>query len=387
MIEVYDLLVKGGLVIDPSRNLHTISDIAIERGIMEAVERDISPDAAKETIDASGLLVTPGLIDLHVHVYRGVSHYGIDSDIHCLSRGVTTVVDAGSSGADTFEGFRRYVVDVSATRIFALLNISCIGMVSPLVGELEDIRFASVEKAIEVCERNRDLILGVKVRLSKSIVGENGIYPLRLAKRVAEAVKMPVMVHPGDTPVSIGEILGEMDDRDILTHCFHGNKEGILGEDGEVLDEVWDALKREVVFDVGHGRGSFSFDVAAKALSRGVVPHTISSDLHKYNVFGPVFDLATTASKFLYLGLSLDEVFAKITSIPARLLRIDGQLGTIRSGSIGDLTVFSLRQGDFRLEDTVGKVVTGKKLLEPLVVVKGGRVWTNRLGLAGDSQR
>ena len=173
--EVYDLLVKGGVAVDPSHGLHAPRDIAITRGIIEAVEKDISSDQAREVIDASGLLVTPGLIDIHVHVYPGVSHYGLDADTHSLAQGVTTVLDAGSAGADTFDGFRRYVVNVSDTRIYALLNISTLGMISPRVGELEDLRYADVERAVDIIERNRDVIQGVKVRMSRNVVGENGM--------------------------------------------------------------------------------------------------------------------------------------------------------------------------------------------------------------------
>ncbi|MDH5687551.1 MAG: amidohydrolase/deacetylase family metallohydrolase [Candidatus Bathyarchaeota archaeon] len=378
---MYDLLVKGGIAVDPSQGLHEKRDIAIANGMIESAEKEISPDQARQMIDASGFIVTPGLIDLHVHVYTGVSHYGIDADAHSLAHGVTTVLDAGSSGADTFEGFRRYVVDVSATRIFALLNISSLGMVSPIAGELEDLRYASVEKAIEAIERNRDIIQGVKVRLSRSIVGKNGIEPLLLAKRVSEAVRMPMMVHPGNTPVPLTDILSELRDRDILTHCFHGLEHGILDEQGNVLDEVREASRKGVVLDVGHGRGSFSFDVAEKALAQGVPPETISSDLHRYNVFGPVYSLATTVSKFLHLGLTLDESLEKVTSTPAKLLGIDDHLGNLRKGSIADISIFELKEGIFPFEDTMGKTVTGRKLLDPAAVVKGGRVFASRLRL------
>ena len=380
---MYDLLIKGGTVVDPSQNLHCPLDIAVQRRTIEAVGKDISADQAREVLDARGHIVTPGLIDLHVHVYPGVSHYGIDADAHCLAHGATTVVDAGSSGADTFEGFRRYIVDVSNTRIFAFLNISSMGMISPRVGELEDIRFANVERAIETIERNRDVIQGVKVRLSKSIVGENGLEPLKLALRAAEAVKMPVMVHPGNTPSPLPNILALLRDRDVLTHCFHGNKDGILDEKGNVLDASRDAIRRGVVFDVGHGRGSFSFNVAEKALSQGVIPETISSDLHYYNLFGPVYSLALTASKFLDLGLGLDETMAKMTSTPAKLLGIEKELGNLRRGSLADIAVFELREGRFTFEDAMRKTVVGKELLEPTAVVKDGQPYCGRLKLTG----
>lgn len=376
---MYDILIKNGVVIDPSQGLHEKRDIAITKGKIESMEKDISSDKAREIIDASEHIVTPGLIDIHVHVYPGVSHYGIDADTHALAHGVTTVMDAGSSGADTFEGFRRYVVNVSDTRIVAFLNISTMGMISPRVGELEDLRFADVEKAVEVIERNRDIIQGVKVRMSRSIVGDNGIQPLLLAKRAAEAVKMPIMVHVGNTPMPLADILGEMRRGDILTHCFHGSENGILDNQGNILDAVRKAVKKGVNLDVGHGRGSFSFNVAEKALAQGVSPQTISSDLHHYNVFGPVYNLATTVSKFLYLGLSLNEALSKVTLTPAKLLGIDEELGNLRKGSIADVSIFKLKKGNFSFLDTVGKTVVGNRLLKPAAVVKGGKVYSGRL--------
>lgn len=376
---MYDILIKNGVVIDPSQGLHEKRDIAITKGKIESMEKDISSDKAREIIDASEHIVTPGLIDIHVHVYPGVSHYGIDADTHALAHGVTTVMDAGSSGADTFEGFRRYVVNVSDTRIVAFLNISTMGMISPRVGELEDLRFADVEKAVEVIERNRDIIQGVKVRMSRSIVGDNGIQPLLLAKRAAEAVKMPIMVHVGNTPMPLADILEEMRRGDILTHCFHGSENGILDNQGNILDAVRKAVKKGVNLDVGHGRGSFSFNVAEKALAQGVSPQTISSDLHHYNVFGPVYNLATTVSKFLYLGLSLNEALSKVTLTPAKLLGIDEELGNLRKGSIADVSIFKLKKGNFSFLDTVGKTVVGNRLLKPAAVVKGGKVYSGRL--------
>ncbi|RLI34069.1 amidohydrolase/deacetylase family metallohydrolase [Candidatus Bathyarchaeota archaeon] len=379
LLKLYDLLIKNGVVIDPSQGLHEKRDIAITKGKIESMEKDISSDKAREIIDASEHIVTPGLIDIHVHVYPGVSHYGIDADTHALAHGVTTVMDAGSSGADTFEGFRRYVVNVSDTRIVAFLNISTMGMISPRVGELEDLRFADVEKAVEVIERNRDIIQGVKVRMSRSIVGDNGIQPLLLAKRAAEAVKMPIMVHVGNTPMPLADILEEMRRGDILTHCFHGSENGILDNQGNILDAVSEAVKKGVNLDVGHGRGSFSFNVAEKALAQGVSPQTISSDLHHYNVFGPVYNLATTVSKFLYLGLSLNEALSKVTLTPAKLLGIDEELGNLRKGSIADVSIFKLKKGNFSFLDTVGKTVVGNRLLKPAAVVKGGKVYSGRL--------
>ena len=203
----FDTVVKNGIVIDPSTASQSRADIGVRNGVIEEVTKEISEQEASLTIDAKGKMVLPGLVDLHVHVFEGVSHYGINADQYCLKSGATTVLDAGSAGADTFYGFRRYVIDVSETRIFAMLNISSMGMISPVVGELEEIRFADVQKAVRVCEKNRDVIMGIKVRLSKHLVGNNGLLPLKKAKEASEATGRPVMVHVGDTPGPLGEIL------------------------------------------------------------------------------------------------------------------------------------------------------------------------------------
>jgi dihydroorotase len=254
-------------------------------------------------------------------------------------------------------------------------------MISPENNELEDLKHANPERAISVCERNRDVIQGVKVRLARKMVGNNGIEPLRLAKRAAAALGMPLMVHVGDTPSSLGEILEELRPGDLVTHCFHGLRYGVLDEKGDVLTEVWEAARKGIIFDVGHGRGSFSFAVARKALKVGLVPGTISSDLHFYNVNGPVFDLATTMSKFMLLGLPLAEVLARTTSVPARLLGLSDRLGSLQEGYLADITVFKITEGDFEFEDTMGVMAPGRERLEPVAVIRGGKVYRSQLPL------
>ncbi len=378
---MYDLVIKNGVVVEPDQGTSERMDVAIQTGRIASVAPDIPPDSAWEALDVSGHLVTPGLIDIHVHVYPGVSHYGVPPDATCLARGVTTACDAGSAGADTFDGLRRYVIDVSETRVLAFLNISAIGMVSPLDNELEDLRHASPERAIGVVERNRDVIQGIKVRLSRRHVGPNGLEPLRLARRAAEAVGMPIMVHVGDTPSPLGEILQELRPGDLVTHCFHGRAHGVLDGEGKVLPEVAEAARTGIIFDVGHGVGSFSFDVARKALAQGLRPATISSDLHHYNVNGPVFDLATTMSKFLALGRPLEEVVAKTTSVPAGLLGLADRLGFVREGFLADLAVFKLAQGAFEFEDSMKEKVLGRQKLEPVAVIRRGRIYRSQLRL------
>jgi dihydroorotase len=318
------------------------------------------------------------MIDLHVHVFWGVSHLGIDADTNCVAKGVTTAVDAGSAGADTFPGFRKYVIDVSATRLLAQLNISSQGMLTEEVGELDDIKYASVPKAIATIEQHRDVILGVKVRLTRhTIVGEAaGIRPLHLAREAGDAVGLPIMVHPQDAwCASLDDILAVMRARDILTHCYHGASHGILNPDGTVRRSVREAIERGVIFDVGHGAGSFNWDVAEQALSQGVQPQTISSDLHAYNLNGPVYDLATTVSKFLHLGFSLEDALRKVTATPAEAIGMSGDIGTLRAGAWGDAVVFDLEEGSVELMDSHGQARIGRQRLVPTTVVRAGKAY------------
>ena len=374
----YDLLIKGGTLIDPAQNIHAPKDIAFADGRVAAVADDITGDQARQVVDASGRIVTPGMIDLHVHIFYGVSHFGIEPDPTCLAHGATTVVDAGSAGADNFPGFRKFIIDVSDTRILAQLNISSQGMLTREIGEFEIPEYADVGKCCKMIEAHRDLILGVKVRLTKdSIVSErSGMTPLHRAREAADAAGLPIMVHPQAAWCdSLDDILAVMGQDDMLTHCFHGSACGILDDEGNIRASVREAIERGVILDVGHGSGSFSWDVVETALAQGVAPRTISSDLHIYNVNGPVYDLAHIATKFLHLGLSLDDVIAKVTSVPAQVIHMSDQIGTLAQGSWGDAVIFELRQGKFQLIDAHGVARTGSQDLAPVTVVKSGRVY------------
>jgi dihydroorotase len=377
---MYDLLIRGARLIDPAQNIDDRRDVAFQAGQVAAVAPAIA-EPASATIDASGLILTPGLIDIHVHIYAGVSHYGIDADPTCLARGVTTAIDAGSAGATTFTGLRRYIIDVSATRLFALLNISRIGMVTgvetdPPVGELEDLRHCSVPAAIRCVEENRDVILGIKIRLSDNLAagGVNEMPALKLAREAAAAVGLPIMVHTPRSTLGLPTILKELRSGDIVTHCYHARESGILHASGELLPEVRRAAENGILFDVGHGQGSFSYDVARAALGQGFQPHTISSDLHRYNLHGPVFDLATTVSKFMHLGLELPDAIRKVTSVPADVIKMSKELGTLAVGAAGDAALFRMVEGSRPVADSMGKVEELKRWLEPVQVVKGGKV-------------
>jgi len=366
------MLIQGGTVLDPAQSLHAVRDVALAGGRVTAVAEHLTPAPGDEVIDARGLYVTPGLIDLHVHVFPGASHYGIEPDPHCLATGTTTVVDAGSAGALTFPAFRKYVIEVSQTRILPFLNIGATGMLSAEVGELEDVRFIDRGRALAMIEAHRDLIRGVKVRLSRELVGANVRVALSTALETAEAAGLPLMVHPGDTPIPLDDILRELRRGDVLTHCYHGREQGVLDERGRVRAQARRALDRGVNFDVGHGVGSFAFAVARAALAQELRPGTISSDLHVYNVNGPVFDLATTMSKFLALGLGLDDVVRATTEMPARAIGALGELGTLAPGAAADVTLLQFDSGDVEFADARGEKVKAAARLVPVRVVRNG---------------
>lgn len=353
----HDLLIKNGTVVDPSQKLHAQRDIAFSNSKVAALEQEIPSDSAIETIDATGLIITPGLIDLHVHAFWGSSAYGVLPDPVNVAKGVTTILDAGSSGARTFPGFRHYVIDQAITRTFALLNISSAGMISEShVGELEDLRWAEVDKAIQVARQNRDVVPGIKVRLGKLQSGENTVESLKRAIEAAEAIDGFVMSHIGASPVPIEELAAMMRPGDVVTHAFHGIGDRIANLDG-VLPGILEAKQRGVLFDIGHGMGGFSFDTAERALAAGFVPDNISTDLHIFNVEGPVYDLVTTLSKFMHLGMSLDDVIERSTISAARIMGLSGGYGTLAVGAIGDAALLRLDKGRFTLTDRLSQAL------------------------------
>ena len=375
----YDLLVKGGRVVDPAQDLSAPRDVAITGNRVSRVAENIPPTEALHVLDARGKIVTPDWIDIHVHVYDGVAPLGIPADPNCVAKGVTTVVDAGSAGAHTFPGLRKYVINVADTRVFALLNISVVGQ-STLSednpwGELLDLRYANPKLAAKTIERHRDLILGVKVRLTRNIAGDHDLKALALAREAADAVKLPLMVHIGGSASPLKDILAMTKPGDVITHSFRGGEGGILDDRGRVLPEVHETVARGVHLDIGHGAGSFAFATAEKALAEDLLPGTISSDVHQFNVNGPVFDLATTLSKFLHLGLTLEQTIERVTKNPSRVFgRLNG-LGTLREGAEADVAVFALEEGDFDFFDAMGQKRVGHRKLRPVATVKAGKIY------------
>jgi dihydroorotase len=369
-----DLVVLGGTAIDPARALHARRDVGIDGGRIVAVEPGLSATGARDVVDATDCLVVPGLVDLHVHVYWGVADLSVEADPTCLGRGATTVVDAGSAGANTFPGFRRSVVEASQGRVLAFLNISAMGQIDPFLGELHDLRFADPERAAAVAVANPDLIVGFKVRVSEMLAGPNGLVGLDRALEAGRATSLPVMVHIGGTPFDIEEVLGRLRPGDIVTHAFTGWRPGIVTDAGRVVAAAHEARARGVLFDVGHGAGSFIWSIAEAALADGFLPDTISSDLHRFNIASPVHDLATTLSKFLLLGLPIEDVMAMATVAPAMALGRAGAIGSLAVGSEADVTILRLEEGGrSELVDSAGTMREATRRLVPVQTIRAGQ--------------
>jgi dihydroorotase len=351
----YDLLLAGG---DPF-------DVAVRHGRIAATGPSLPRDA-RTVVDVSGRLVTPGLIDLHTHV--GPGYWGIDPDPIAWYSGVTTWVDAGSAGAYTLGGLRRAVAGAEV-RVPALLNISAIGLAGR-TGESRDLDACDVGLAIDTVQAHRELIRGIKVRIDRETVGDNGVEPLRRGLAAAEACGIPVMVHVGAAPPALDEVLGLLRPGDIVTHCASGLA-APLGPG------VRAAVERGVLLDIGHGSGGFAFDVLERQLGEGLRPYTISTDLHARSLHGPAFDLPTTLAKLLAVGLPLADVLAAATVHPARALGLPG--GSLTVGAPADLAVFAVQEGDFELADAHRQVRRSPLRLVNEATYVGGRRLAPRL--------
>ena len=368
----YDLVLKGGRVIDPAAKRDEVTDVAVAGDRIAAVGKDL--DAA-EVWDVSGRIVTPGLIDMHTHVYWGGTSLGIDPDAYMVSSAVTTSVDTGSAGPGNFAGFLEHVIRPARARIVAYLHVSHAGIFGfsnrVMVGESEDIRLMDPITAVEVANAHPGDIVGIKVRLGRHASGIHGMTPLSYALQVAEETGLPMMVHIDEPPPTYVEVVEALRPGDVLTHCFRPFPNTPLDGTGGVRPEVQAARDRGVFFDIGHGKGSFAFDTARKMLAAGFPPDTISSDVHALCIEGPAFDQVTTMSKFLHLGMSLPEVIRASTETAAAILS-RSDLADLSVGSAADISVLSLEDGSFDLVDVVGETVTAKQRLTSAGVVRGG---------------
>jgi dihydroorotase len=370
-----DLVLKGGRLIDPSQGLDKVSDIAFAGGKVAAIGDGL---VGKDVRDVAGKIICPGLIDLHTHVYWGGTSLGVEAELLARTGGVTTFVDAGSAGPGNFHGFRRYVIEPSPVRILPYLNVSFPGIFAfsktVMVGESSDMRLLDAREAVRVAREHKDLVLGIKVRVGKSASGDSGIMPLDIALDAAEETGLPLMAHLDAPPPAGHEVVSRLRKGDILTHCFRPFPNAPVRSNGKVREEILAARQRGVLFDIGHGSGSFGFGTTRGMLAAGFLPDVISSDVHLLSIEGPAFDLLTTMSKFLCLGVDLPTVIKLATANAAAAIKRP-DLGTLKLGSLGEATVIDLKAGTFDYADSIGERMMGDKRLLSAGVVLAGRWW------------
>ena len=378
----FDLVIKGGEVLDPSQSLRGKRDVGIRWGVVEAVTESIPAERALKTIDASGKLVLPGLVDLHCHVYPYGSAIGIPADELVQFQGTTTVVSAGDAGVNNLAALRRYIVAQSRARMYAFVHIANNGLSAFPVAELYNIDNAQVEACAMALAENPDFLIGVKVRMSENIIFKHGLEPLKRGIQACEMCGWPakMMVHIGgvETRELMSDILNLLRPGDVMTHCYSGypNMSGVgtnIVQDGKLLPAALAAKQRGVLFDVGHGGGSFDFTVAEVAIHGGCTPDTISSDMHVFsgNTPGMPF-LPNVMSKFLAMGFTLEQVVSMATVAPATIINRAPKIGTLQVGAPGDVAIMELAEGPVTFVDTRGNTRDGKLLLKPLQTVING---------------
>lgn len=365
-----DVLIRNGRLVDPDDVARASGDIAIRDGRFVAVS-EISQETA-QVIDVAGSYVAPGFIDMHVHVYEDGAVIGIDADRVGVQQGVTTIVDAGSTGSDGLARFRETIIDTHDTEVLAFLNISRKGLCEGLseLADPADLMSVDEGRAAFAAESN---LVGLKARMSGSVVREQDVKPLVHARMVADALDVPIMIHIGNPPPYLPDILPLLKKGDIVTHAFHGKKHGILDSSGEMIPEARDALTRGVLFDIGHGSASFSYETLQKFKGKYDEAFTTSTDIYERNIETPVGSLMTTMTKLLQLGYSLDEVVASVTSRARAALGLHEQ-GTFAVGTVADVTVFDVIDRKMALVDSNGEVRETAKVIEPKMTIKSGRV-------------
>jgi dihydroorotase len=329
-----------------------------------------APDGAR-CIDAKGAYVSPGWVDLHAHVWHGGTDISIKPQVCGIERGVTTIVDAGSAGEANFHGFREYIIEPAKERIKAFLNIGSIGLVAcNRVSELIDMRSIDIDRTIACVEANRDIIIGIKVRASGVIVGAWGITPVKIAKKVAKILKLPLMVHVGEPPPVFDEVLEILGPGDVVTHCFNGKAAANIMEDEDLFLLAQRCAKDGIRLDVGHGGASFSFKVAELAIQRGLLPFSISTDLHARSLDNPVWDMGTTMSKLLSVGMPFEAVIDASTRAPMEVIGLPTE-NLLSPGTRAEFTVFEVNDSDLRIVDSMGYNAHLPRLIEPVWTILG----------------
>ena len=368
----YDILIRNGEVHDPGRRFRRRADVAIADGRIAAIETAISPDSAVDVIDAKGLHVTPGLVDLHTHIHTGMG-IGIDADPLAARSGTTTMVDAGTFGFNQIRGFRRFIVEPARTRIYGFVYLYPNNR-NPDIDPVSYVE-RDMPRTGEAAVANSDIIVGVKFQVGSNMNGRYSLPFLKIARRLCDRYKLKLMAHISFAPPSTDEVMELMRPGDVVTHCYNTHTLGILDRNGKVKASVRDARRRGVLFDIGHGAGSFNFDIARKALDDGFPPDSISTDVYTLNINGPVYDMPTMMSKMLHLGMNLEDVLRTSTVNPAQVIGRVDMLGTLQPGAPADLSLLEILEGRFQLTDAQRNTVTaGKKLVSRLTICRGKRL-------------
>ncbi len=374
---VPDLILRGGTILDGTGAPGRPGDVLVRDGHIVAVG-EVGAGGATDTevVDVAGAFVAPGFIDIHTHVFRraGVESNRLPADRVGVQQGVACLVDAGSSGAGTLDEFPEAVHASQRTPVFALVNIGSPGLQAAGEGHSSRAELVSLEATVRAAERHLEWVRGIKVQASQSHAGTYGMTAVALARQAADATGLPLMMHIGNAPPALDAVLPYLRQGDIVTHAYHGKVGGALTQEGRPLPALLEAVERGVVVDVGHGRSSFAFKTAERALAAGLPIHTISTDLHAGNVSRYVVSLARTMSKIMLLGVRLEEVVRAVTAAPAAALRLDADgFGALTPGGPAYLTIFRMRQDPLALEDAEGEVREGREWLEPLAVYVHGR--------------
>ncbi len=374
---MYDLLIKGGRVIDPAQNIDGVRDVAITGKKIDKVAANIPAKDAKKVVDVTGKIVTPGLIDIHTHVYDAVLDIGANPDDAGVNQAVTTILDCGSAGYATFGGFPKYVVPKAKTSVYCLLHIGSFGISSmPELWNPEEINTAATEATIAA---NPGLIIGVKVRLVGKLIASQGAEIVKIAKNTAKKFGMPLMVHIGDkfnwVPAKVTrDFIPLMEPGDIVTHIYTGLQGGVLQENGKVIPEYIEAEKRGVIMDCAHGNSNFTYAVARHMIGQGYLPYTISTDLTKPSVTGPVYGLTVSMSKYLALGIPFEKMIPMVTVNSAKVMRIVDRKGSLKPGMDADVSVLEIKPGRWQVPDTNKQPLDIEKMITPVMAVKSGEV-------------
>jgi dihydroorotase len=380
---MYDLLLKGGTVVDPSVGLNAPCDVAIGQGAIASIAPAIAREEARRVLEVPGTIVTPGLIDLHAHVFEGFTRFGVHPDQGGVYAGVTTLVDAGSAGAATFEGFPRHILPNCHTEIIPFLHICQTGLatIPDIIAEAS----INLDATLRVANRHQGLICGIKARMVSPALEIFGMEMPRLARRAARESGIKLMVHIGDTekrydPTVIRRLLPLLEKGDILTHYFTANPGGVLDGNGRLVPEAWEAAKTGVWFDTAHGQANFSFDVGRRIIDQGLLPHCISTDLTVPGRLRTVHSMTEMMTRFLGLGFTLEQVVTMCTANPARAIGADARLGSLAAGRQADVSVLRVEDGDWTVYDVLGESLRVNRAVLPILTVKRGEVFRPEWG-------